>query len=129
MRMHIRQETLASLVALAREFQAKEAVCIPQEQDSPSEDWALQVLADHGNDYNVGEFRNIVSDFSERQRAELVALMWLGRGDFSVEEWEQAVDEALGDFSVRAADYVLAHPMVSGDLEEGMIALGLEEDD
>jgi hypothetical protein len=127
--MHIRQETLSSLVALAREFQAKEEVCIPQEQDSPSEDWALQVLADHGNDYNVGEFRSIVSDFSERQRAELVALMWLGRGDFSVEEWEQAVDEALGDFSVRAAEYVLAHPMVSDDLQEGMIALGLEGDD
>jgi hypothetical protein len=128
-RMHIRQETLSSLVALAREFQAKEEVCIPQDQDSPSEDWALQVLADHGNDYSVGEFRSIVSDFSERQRAELVALMWLGRGDFSVEEWEQAVDEALGDFSVRAAEYVLAHPMVSDDLQEGMIALGLEGDD
>jgi hypothetical protein len=125
-RMHIRQETLCSLIALAREFQAKEEVCIPQDQNSPSEDWALQVLADHGNDYNVAEFRSIVSDFSERQRAELVALMWVGRGDFSLDEWEQAVDEAVGDYSIRAGEYVLAHPMVSDHLEEGLIAFGMD---
>lgn len=125
MRMHIRQQTLCSLIALAREFQAKEEVCIPQEGNSSSEDWAMQMLADHGDDYNVGEFRSIVHDFSERQRAELVALMWLGRGDYTVEEWEDAVDEALGDYSIRAAEYVLAHPMVSDHLEEGMIALDI----
>ncbi len=123
MRMHIRHETLCSLIALAREFQAKEEVCIPQEGESSSDDWALQVLADHANDYNASEFRSIVRDLSERQRAELVALMWLGRGDYTVEEWEEAVDEAVGDYSIRAADYVLAHPMVSGHLEEGLIAL------
>ncbi|MGD2020451.1 MAG: DUF3775 domain-containing protein [Thiohalocapsa sp.] len=123
--MHIRQQTLCSLIALAREFQAKEEVCIPQEGNSSSEDWAMQMLADHGDDYNVGEFRSIVHDFSERQRAELVALMWLGRGDYTAEEWEDAVDEALGDYSIRAAEYVLAHPMVSDHLEEGMIALDM----
>jgi hypothetical protein len=123
--MHIRHETLCSLITLAREFQAKEEVCIPQEGESSAEDWAMQVLADHGNDYNVGEFRSIVKDFSERQRAELVALMWLGRGDYTADEWEEAVDEALGDYSIRAAEYVLAHPMVSDHLEEGLIALEL----
>lgn len=123
MRMHIRQETLCGLIALAREFQAKEEVCIPQEGESSSEDWALQMLADHGSDYNVGEFRSIVHDLSERQRAELVALMWVGRGDYGAEDWEQAVDDAVGDYSIRAAEYVLAHPMVSDHLEEGMIAL------
>jgi hypothetical protein len=123
--MHIRHETLCGLIALAREFQAKEEVCIPQDQDSPSEDWALQMLADHGNDPTVSGFTGIVREFSERQRAELVALMWLGRGDYSADEWEEAVDEALGDYSMRAAEYVLAHPMVSDHLEEGLIALDL----
>ncbi len=125
MRMHIRHETLCGLIALAREFQAKEEVCIPQDENSPSEDWALQILAHHGNDYNVGEFRSIVHELSERQRAELVALMWLGRGDYTVDEWEDAVDEALGDYSIRAAEYVLAHPMGSDHLEEGLIALDM----
>jgi hypothetical protein len=124
-RMHIRHDTLCNLIALTREFQAKEEVCIPQDQDSPSEDWALQVLADHGNNYLVREFTGTVKDMSERQRAELVALMWLGRGDYSAEEWEEAVDEAIGDYSIRAAGYLLAHPMASDHLQEGLIALDM----
>ena len=129
MPLHIRLETLCSLISLAREFQAKEQVVIPDVPDSPSDDWALQVLADHYDDASLAEFRGIVDDMSERQRAELVALLWLGRGDFSIDEWEDAVDEALGDFSIRAADYVLAHPMVSDHLEEGLIAHDLSCDE
>lgn len=125
MRLHIPLDTLCSLIDLAREFQAKEEVTFPEVPSSPTDDWAMQVLADHGDDYNVSEFKQIVTEMSERQRSELIALMWMGRGDFSVEEWEDAVDEAWGDFSVRAAAYVLAHPMLSDHLEEGMIALDL----
>lgn len=125
MRLHIPLDTLCSLIDLAREFQAKEEVTFPEVPSSPTDDWAMQVLADHGDDYNVSEFKQIVTEMSERQRSELIALMWMGRGDFSVEEWEEAVDEAWGDFSVRAAAYVLAHPMLSDHLEEGMIALDL----
>jgi hypothetical protein len=124
-RLHIPLDTLCSLIDLAREFQAKEEVTFPEVPSSPTDDWAMQVLADHGDDYNVSEFKQIVTEMSERQRSELIALMWMGRGDFSVEEWEEAVDEAWGDFSVRAAAYVLAHPMLSDHLEEGMIALDL----
>lgn len=129
MRLHIPLDTLCSLIDQAREFQAKEEVVFPEVPASPSDDWAMQVLADHSDDLNVAEFNGIVSDMSERQRSELVALMWVGRGDYGIEEWEQAVDDALGDFSIRAAAYVLAHPMVSDHLEEGMIAFGLSCED
>ncbi len=129
MRLHIPLDTLCSLIDLAREFQAKEEVVFPEVPSNPSDDWALQVLADHSDDFNVAEFNSIVNEMSERQRSELVALMWVGRGDFSIEEWEDAVDEALGDFSIRAAAYVLAHPMVSDHLEEGMIAFNLACED
>lgn len=129
MRLHIPLDTLCSLIELAREFQAKEEVVFPEVPASPSDDWAMQVLADHVDDYNLAEFSSIVGEMSERQRSELIALMWLGRGDYGVEEWEEAVDEALGDYSIRAAAYVLAHPMVSDHLEEGMIALDLSCDE
>lgn len=129
MRLHIRHETLCTLIALAREFQAKEAVVIPEDQDSSGNDWAMQVLADHSDDPSLAEFRGIAEDMGERQRAELVALLWLGRGDYDISEWEEAVDEALGDFSIRAADYVLAHPMVSDHLEEALIAFELSCDE
>lgn len=129
MRLHIRLETLCCIIALAREFQAKEEVVIPDTPSSPSEDWALQVLADHSEDYNLNQLRQSIGDMSERQRAELVALMWVGRGDYGIEEWEECVDQAIGDFSLRACEYILAHPMISDHLEEGLIAHGLSCED
>ena len=122
--LHIPLDVVCYIVAKTREIQAKEDVVIPDSPGSPSEDWALQVLADHSGDYTVAELVDCVGQMSQRQRAELIALMWLGRGDYGAEDWEQAVDDAIGDHSVRAAAYLLAHPMVCDDLEEGLIALG-----
>ncbi|MBN2886742.1 MAG: DUF3775 domain-containing protein [Chromatiaceae bacterium] len=122
--LHIQIDTLCHIIDKAREFQAKEEVVLPDDPASPSEDWALQVLADHSEDYSLRAMTDAIGEMSERQRAELVALMWLGRGDYSVEEWEGAVDDAIGEHSLRAAAYLLSHPLISDHLEEGLIALG-----
>ncbi len=124
MRLHIKLESLCHIIDKAREFQAKEEVVLPDTPASPTEDWALQVLADHSEDYSLQELTQAIGEMSERQRAELVALMWLGRGDYGIEEWESAVDDAIGDYSLNAAGYLLSHPMVSDDLQEGLIAHG-----
>jgi hypothetical protein len=119
-----RLETLCYIIAKAREFQAKEEVVIPDTPSSPSDDWALQILADHADDMTFQEIRATVDDLDPNQRAELVALMWLGRGDYSIEEWGTAVEDALDEYGDRAVEYLLSHPMVSDDLEEGLIAHG-----
>lgn len=127
--IHIPLDVLCYIVAKTREIQSKEEVVIPDTPTGPSEDWALQVLADHSGDYGVAELTECVGEMNQRQRAELIALMWVGRGDYGVEDWEQAVDDAIGDHSVRALAYLLAHPMVSDDLEEGLIAHGYSCED
>ncbi|AUB80898.1 DUF3775 domain-containing protein [Candidatus Thiodictyon syntrophicum] len=127
--LHIPLDTICYIIAKAREFQSKEEVVIPETPSSPSEDWALQILADHSGDYTLTELVECIGEMNQRQRAELIALMWVGRGDYSMEDWEEAVDEAIGDYSVRAAQYLIAHPMVSDDLEEGLIAHGYSCED
>jgi hypothetical protein len=122
--LHVPLESLCAIIDKAREFQAKEEVVLPDSPSSPSEDWALQILADHSDDYSLREMTDAVGEMSQRQRAELIAIMWIGRGDYSVDEWESAVDDAIGDYSLRAAAYLLAHPMLPDHLEEGLIALG-----
>lgn len=122
--LHIALDSICALIEMAREFQSKEQVVLPDDPSSPTEDWALQVLADHSEDYSVQAMTEAIGEMSQRQRAELVALMWLGRGDYEVEEWDSAVNDALGDYSMKAASYLLAHPMVSDNLEEGLLALG-----
>ena len=127
--LHIPLESLCYIIAKAREFQAKEEVVIPDTPSSPSDDWALQCLADHSGDYSLTELVDAIAEMNQRQRAELIALMWVGRGDYDIADWETAVDDAIGDHSVRAAHYLLSHPMVADDLEEGLIAQGYSCDD
>ncbi len=83
-------ETVSRLMDLARTFHAKEQVVIPQEPNSPSDDWALQALADHEDDEYYNEFESIINDLEPDQQQEVVALMWLGRGDGTLEECRPA---------------------------------------
>jgi len=54
----------------------------------------------------------------------LVALIWLGRGDYDLEEWEDAVQDALEARTDRTWEYLLAHPLVADYLEKGLIQHG-----
>ncbi len=119
--LSISPEIVCYLITKAHEFQAKEDVVIPDEPSSPSGDWALQVLADHVDDMGLQQIRSMIEDMSAEQQAELVALMWLGRGDYGIEEWQEAVQDAQDVQIERKAEYLLAHPMVADYLEEGLI--------
>jgi hypothetical protein len=129
--LNIGLETLCFIIAKAREFQAKEQVVIPETPESPSDDWALQVLADHVEDLTLLEVKATVDDLDPEQQAELVALMWLGRGDYGLEEWDEALAGARDMYEDRDSivEYMLAHPMVSDYLEEGLIAHGYSCED
>ena len=84
--LELNPETICFLVSKAKEFHAKEEVVIPDEPLSPSEDWARQVLADHDDDLTYQEFKAAVDDLEPDQQATLVALMWLGRGDYDEDQ-------------------------------------------
>ncbi len=129
--VNIGVETLCFIIAKTREFQAKEQVVIPETPESPSDDWALQVLADHIGDLTLLEVKATVEDLAPEQQAELVALMWLGRGDYGLDEWGDALADATDMYEDRdsVAEYLLAHPMVSDYLEEGLIAHGYSCED
>lgn len=117
-------ETVCFLINKAKEFHAKEEVVIPDEPLSPSEDWARQVLADHADDLSYQEFGDAINDLEPDQQFAIIALMWLGRGDYSVEQWDTALSDAKERWTPRTAEYLLARPMVADYLSEGLDLLG-----
>jgi|AMFO01.1.fsa_nt_gi Protein of unknown function (DUF3775). len=125
--LNIDLETLCFIISKAREFHAKEGVVIPEpvEEGSPAENWALQVLADHAGDPALQEAIETINDLNEDEQIELVALMWLGRGDYTLAEWEAALADAAAARSEHTAEYLLSHPQVAFYLEEGMALHGL----
>ena len=102
--LEINSETVCRLVILAKEFHAQEEVVIPEEPGNPSGDWAQQILASHIDDDTYREFKSIVRDLEPDQQHHLVALMWLGRGDYMQDEWDDAVEYAADNASAATAE-------------------------
>lgn len=119
-------DIVCSIIAKAREFHAKEGVVIPEVANSEGsdEDWAYQVLADHRSDLTYIELKTEIESLEPDQQNTLVALMWLGRGDYEASEWKAAQKDARNRKSGSTADYMIATPMVSDYLEEGLDMLG-----
>jgi hypothetical protein len=120
----INPELVCQIINGIREFQAKEEVVLPDPTESSSDDWALQVLADHGDDLTYDETRTAIDDLEPDQQTALVTLMWIGRGDFLETEWDAAFEAATERHTPRTAEYLLATPLADDYLEEGLSLLG-----
>ena len=118
--LNINPQIICFLIDKAREFHVKEQVSIPETPTSPTEDWAMQVLADHLDDATFQELENTINDLEPDQQVELVALMWTGRGDFDVTEWDAAFKEAGDAWNTRTAAYLIATPLLADYLMEGL---------
>lgn len=122
--LDLNPDIVCFLIDKAREFHSKEAVVIPEVPGSPTDDWARQVLADHEDDATYQEFKATIEDLEPDQQQTVVALLWLGRGDFELEEWEAVLDEARASWNEATADYLLAHPLLADFLQEGLYLHG-----
>lgn len=112
------------IITKAREFDEQVA---PEELESgsnPSDDGAVAILEARGDNPTYQELTAALDALNEDQVAELMALVWMGRGDFSADEWEEALDEARETQDARAVAYLLGTPMLGDLLEEGLSMLG-----
>jgi hypothetical protein len=57
-------------------------------------------------------------------QCELVALMWVGRGDFGEEEWDEALALAAERTDLPTSRYLLSHMMAADDIASGLTELG-----
>jgi hypothetical protein len=124
--MDLNPDTVRFIIDKAREFHVKEEVTIPEEPLSPSDDWARQILADHADDPSYQEIKATIDDLEPDQQVTLVALMWLGRGDYAADEWDNAVENAQDSWNERTAEYLLGTPLVADYLSEGLDELGYD---
>jgi hypothetical protein len=118
--LEMNPEIVCQIIQRAREFQSKETVVLPDAPFSPGDDLAIQTLADHADDMTYREVKDAIDDLEPDQQVVLVALMWLGRGDYDIEEWSAALEEAESNWTERTSDYILATPLVADYLLEGL---------
>jgi len=83
-------------------------------------------LAEEENDdLSDEELRELIEDLNVDEAADLVAITWIGRGDFEAEDFDQAVNEARDRAVGPTAKYLLGMPLLADHLEAGLDALDL----
>jgi Protein of unknown function (DUF3775) len=121
----ISAEKVGFLIVKAREFDVKEAAADPDSGSNASDDNMIDVLEDNGNDPVVREIAGFISALTEDEQIDLVALMRLGRGDGTIEDWKDLRREAAESRNGHTARYLLGEPMLGDFLAEGLDQFGL----
>ncbi|MEL6464181.1 MAG: DUF3775 domain-containing protein [Pseudomonadota bacterium] len=86
---------------------------------------AQVVLMGRELDRAEGELRGLIDRLDTDAQAELVAIMWIGRGAFEAGDFAEAFETAEAEATTPCADYLLGTPHFPDHLEAGMEALGL----
>ena len=122
-------EKVCALITHARAFDAK----IPGEEvdegSNPTEEGALDALAEQADDPTYEELTSFIDALNEEEQINLVALTWLGRGDFTADEWSDALQAARDARSDHTDTYLLGIPLLGDYLEEGLSQLGYSCED
>ena len=82
-----------------------------------------------GKGTDRSELSGFIRGLNVDEQIDLVALMWLGRGDGDIDNWRQLHTQAAQAHNNRTASYLIGTPMLSDLLEEAMSAFGLSIED
>ena len=123
----ISAEDVGYLIVKAREFDVKEANSDPDSGSNATDDNMIDVLQDNGGDPVASEIAGFINSLSEEEKIDLVALMRLGRGDGTIEEWDDLRREAADERerNRHTARYLLGQPLLGDYLADGLAAFGL----
>lgn len=120
--------TVRNIISYAREFQAESSMAAEEEPTSLKDDQAFERLVEWHGDIRYTELKNAIEDLEPDQQQTLVALMWVGRGDYEINEWEDALAYASEAASVATTSYLIATPLLADYLEEGLSLHGHDDD-
>jgi Protein of unknown function (DUF3775) len=123
--LSISEEKLCFIVVKAREFDVKDEVTDPDDASNPTDDAMISVLEDHIDDPVVQEISAVIRSMSVDEQIDLVTLAWLGRGDGTLDDWNQLRGEAARAHNNRTASYLLGMPLLPDYLEEALAQFGI----
>jgi Protein of unknown function (DUF3775) len=127
--LSISPEKVCYIIVKAREFDVKDVVTDSDSGSNASDDSMISVLEDHRDDPTAQELTSFINALTLDEQVDLVALLWLGRGDAEIGDWEQLREEAARQHNARTAAYLLGKPMLADHLEEGLSQFGASCED
>ena len=125
--MDIALDKVCDLILRARAIDVKEGITDPDSGSNPIDDGNLDSLTAAPDDATEEEVREFISGLNDDERHDLMALVYIGRGDMEPEEWGAAVRlarEREDAASLPTADWLIGIPNLADLLDEGLALLG-----
>jgi len=104
----------------AREFDVKVVETDPDSGSNPSDDASVDALEFGPEDDTRRELFSAISDLNDDEQLDLIALVWVGRSDFTLDEWDTAREAAKDIGRARTPRYIAGIPLVSNYLEDAL---------
>jgi hypothetical protein len=125
--MDIALDKVCELIIRAKAIDVKEGETDPDSGSNPIDDGSIDVLESSPDDATEQELRDVIFGLNDDERADLIALVYIGRGDMEPEEWGAAVrlaKEREAVSSLSTADWLIGIPNLADLLDEGLAAMG-----
>lgn len=122
----IDRETLAFIVLKAKAYDALVPSDDPDDASDAVDDGFVDALEDESDNPTQRELRAAIASLDVDASATLVALTWLGRGDYEASEWREALTAARERAEGPASRYLLGMPLLGDYIEDGADKLGIE---
>jgi hypothetical protein len=125
--LSVSPETVFFIIVKAREFDEQVAPSDPDSGSNPTDDREIDVLEEEADNPVVQELRAAFERLNIDEQLDMLALTWLGRGDFGTFGEARQEAELLED--VHAGRYLIGTPQLGDYLEEGLSQLGVSLED
>ncbi|MBL8631520.1 MAG: DUF3775 domain-containing protein [Rhodospirillaceae bacterium] len=132
--MDIALENVCHVISKARELMAD----VHELSDEPGQhagddlvkdDLPEEDQPDHAGSPEYEELKEFLDSLNEDEQVELIALAWVGRGTFTADDWDEAVDTARDEHGRHPTKYLLNLPLLADYLEEGLNEFDLSCED
>ncbi|MGQ3296771.1 DUF3775 domain-containing protein [Reyranella sp.] len=125
----IATDMVCHIIVKAREFDVQDVETDPDSASNAADDGGISILEEHEDDPTEAELVAFIEALDEDEKVDLVALLWLGRGDGDLEDWEDLRIQARDSRNDRTSAYLLGQPLLADHLADGLSALGLSCED
>ena len=125
--MDIALDKVCDIIVRARAIDVRDGDAETISGSNPTDDANAMTLVESDDDATEEEMREVIAGLNEDERHDLIALVFIGRGDLEPEEWVEAVRlarEREDAMSITAADWLLGIPNLGDLLDEGLAAMG-----
>lgn len=116
----------AFIIVKARAYEAEipEEPEAPESGSNPTDDDEAAALQESEDNPALMELTAAIEELNDDELTELIALLWLGRGDYTAEDWEDALADADQAEEQRDPERLAELAGLGEFIEQGLSELG-----